>query len=179
MTTRANRRIAPPTLLARELVRAFEIIERAELDEQRREAWYNAARNAFNYLFDGIRFERLDDGSINFPSRSRGSAKQHNVNGACTCEAATEKLIPCWHRPGKGMIDGAERAMFTAPVAPPPVEQPAYHCPKCAAPLHLRQEDDPALDVYMCCNPRCSFQMSRDWFELYAEAPQPQEAQPC
>lgn len=163
-------RIASPLMIAQQLTTVLATIEHADMTDARRELWNNAAVKAFNQLYDGIRIDREDDGTFIFPSRSRGGLA-HHVNGTCSCEAAVEQHAPCWHRPAKAMALGVEQATFTSAAPPPPAPDCVYHCPHCAAPLHLRLEDEPACSAYLCCNPSCTFQMGRDWFELHVEAP--------
>lgn len=150
-----KQRIASARILAQQLVNVLSTIERTEMNDQRRELWNNAAVKAFNQLYEGVRFDRDDSGTFTFPSRTRGGIT-HHVNGTCDCEACAEQRAPCWHRPAKAMVLGAERAMFVAAPEPPPAaeEQPAIHCPICAAPM-LPALTPGGEESFACVNAKC------------------------
>ena len=147
-------RVASPLILARQLVNVLETLEHTNMDAQRHELWNNAAVKAFNQLYEGIRFDRGEDGLFTFPSRTRGGLV-HHVNGVCDCEAAVEQHAPCWHRPAKAMVLSSEEAMFAVPVPPlAPEQQPAIHCPICAAPM-LAALTPAGEECFECVNPTC------------------------
>jgi hypothetical protein len=146
-------RIASPLMVAHQLVIVLETIERTEMSEARRELWNNATVKAFNQLYEGIRVEREDDGTMIFPSRSRGGLS-HYVNGTCSCEAAVEQQAPCWHRPAKAMVLGVEQASFTTAAPPPAAPDRVYHCPHCASPM-LPTLTPGGEDCIECVNPQC------------------------
>jgi hypothetical protein len=148
-------RIASALMLAHQLVKVLETIEQKDMAEQRHELWNNAAVKAFNQLYEGIRFDRDDDGTFIFPSRSR-SGLAHHVNGTCDCEAYADHSPPepCWHRPAKAMVLGAEQDTFAVPVPPPAPDPKPYHCPHCASPM-LPALTPGGQDCIECVNPTC------------------------
>jgi hypothetical protein len=158
----AKHQIAPLTILAQQLHAVALEIERmpdsTPTEQDRRTRWENAAITAFNELAGGTHYTRHDDGSATFRSRSRPRLEHTaNQNGACTCEAFTEKHIPCWHLPALWMLDGCEEALYVQPseaAAVPATDDAPIHCPYCAAPMF------PAVtpggeDVIECSNLRC------------------------
>jgi len=150
------KRIAPPSMIAQQLVAAFSAIETSDkLNEEQRERYFNAAVKAFTQLMDGVRFDIQEDGTYKFPSRSR-TGLPHYVNGKCDCESAVDQKKICWHRFAKKLIELTEQADRDANHTPPLAveEQPAIHCPICAAPMI------PALtpggeECFECVNPQC------------------------
>ena len=160
----AKHQSAPLTILAQQLHAVALEIERmpesTPAEQDRRARWENAAITAFNELAGGTHYTRHDDGSVTFRSRSRPRLEHTaDQNGACSCEAYTEKQIPCWHLPALWMLDGCEEAMHVQPCEPAApfvaadLDAP-IHCPYCAAPMF------PAVtpggeDVIECSNVRC------------------------
>jgi hypothetical protein len=155
-------RIASPDAVfaaAADLCRAISASARIT-DDAERDRWYNATTKAVTQLMDGVRIERQGDDFI-FPSRSRGGLA-HRVNGTCDCEAAVEQRKPCWHRAAKKLVLVIEASEHAALDPEPEPDPQPYHCPRCAAPLHHRTD---GAEVYMCCNPRCNFQIAADLME--------------
>lgn len=159
-------RIASARMLAHQLVNVLDTIERTTMTDERRELWNNAAVKAFNQLYEGIRFDREDDGTFIFPSRSRGGLA-HHVNGTCDCEACVEQRAPCWHRPAKAMAIAVEQATFTTAAPPPPAPEPKlYHCPHCASPM-LPALTPGGEDCIECANLRCQKVVMADVVEAF------------
>lgn len=119
-------RIAPPAIIAdAAATRYAQITADPTIPEAERELHVNAVTKAFNQLMDGVRFEREDDGTFVFPSRTR-SGVSHRVNGACDCEAAAEQGQPCWHREAKCLVLIIEEGQVPAPA---PIPTPGPHLP--------------------------------------------------
>ena len=150
------KRIAPPSMIAQQLVTAFTAIEETDkLNEEQRERYFNAATKAFCQLMDGVRFTVEEDGTFVFPSRSR-TGLAHQVNGKCDCEAAVEQKKICWHRVAKKLIELTEQADRAANHTPPLAteEQPALHCPICAAPM-VAALTPGGEECFECVNRKC------------------------
>lgn len=135
---RKPQRIAPPAIIA-DAARALygQVAASTGISDEDRTLYENAVTKAFAQLMEGVRFDREDDGTFVFPSRSR-SGLAHRVNGTCDCEASAEQGQPCWHRAAKRLvllIEDATRAE-PAPAAPQlaePQPQPVAPAPQPAA----------------------------------------------
>lgn len=131
-------RIAPPAIIADAASALYaQIAASPGVSEADRPLWENAVTKAFVQLMDGVRFDREEDGTFVFPSRSRAGLA-HFVNGTCDCEATAEQGQPCWHRAAKRLVmiieEGARpdptaaaapRAPVQAAPAPTPAAPPA------------------------------------------------------
>jgi len=144
------KRIAPPRIIADAASALYGQIDLMK-DEEQRARYINAITKAFNQLMDGVRFEKHDDGTYAFPSRTR-NGKNHHVNGTCDCEASEGGNV-CWARAARRLIEmiaEVERScLMTPPDAPPQCgrcgaamfEQGGRHiCPSCQ---HSRQAPTP------------------------------------
>ena len=169
----AKHQIASLSILAQQLYAVAMEIERmpnaTPADQDLRTRWENAALTALAELAGGTHYIRHDDDTVTFRSRSRPRLT-HTTNGeTCSCEAHTEKHIPCWHLPARWMLDGAEEAMCVRPAVPPPADvgdPDAIHCPYCAAPMYPART--PAGEhVIECSNPRCGKVASLEAIDLF------------
>jgi len=143
-------------MIAQQLVIAFGAIETSDrLNDEQRERYFNATVKAFTQLMDGVRFNIEEDGTYMFPSRSR-TGLAHHVNGKCDCEAAAEQKKICWHRVARKLIELTEQADRDANLSPPLAieEQPAIHCPICAAPM-LPSLTPAGEECFECVNAQC------------------------
>lgn len=126
---RKPQRIAPPAIIAQAAATLYaEIAATTAIADAERELFVNATTKAFNQLIDGVRFEREEDDTFVFPSRTR-SGMAHRVNGTCDCEASAEQGQPCWHRAAKRLVliieaPPSAAAPPSAPATPPPPRGP-------------------------------------------------------
>jgi hypothetical protein len=153
MTFCPKRIAAPRLIFDAASALAGQVEASTQIDDDDRDRWYNAITKASGRLMDGVRFDVAGDELI-FPSRSRNGVS-HRTNGACTCEAYTERTPPqpCWHRAARRLIeliaDVEHSTLITPPAAPPQCgrcgaamfEQSGRHvCPRCQ---HSRQAPAP------------------------------------
>jgi hypothetical protein len=118
-------RIAPPAIIADAASALYaQVAACAAVSDEDRTLYENAITKAFAQLMDGVRFDREDDGTFVFPSRSR-SGLAHRVNGTCDCEASAEQGQPCWHRAAKRLVLLVEYSTLPDPAPAAPVPDPA------------------------------------------------------
>jgi hypothetical protein len=102
-----------------------------------KDRWYEAIKKATSFLMDGVRWRWEQEGEMRvfvIASKDR-QGLEHHVNGACSCEAATEQCVVCWHRAARREVelieDAEQHTLCTPPDAPP-------QCGRCGAEMFER-----------------------------------------